>query len=214
MSKFVLTAQLQLQGPKNVRQVVSQIQSQLKGVSVDLDVKGGSQAQRQIKKIADESNRAATAAGSMGKALGVSIRRFTGLAIATRAVSLFTNSLGAAVKESIAFERELVKISQVTGKSITQLKDLTNTITALSTGLGVSSTSLLSTSRILSQAGLSAKETETALRALAKTELAPTFDDIGRTAEGAVAIFNQFRQGAGALEGQLGSLNAVAGKFS
>ena len=214
MSKFVLTAQLQLQGPKNVRQVVSQIQSQLKGVNVDLGVKGGQQAQRQIKKIADESNRAATAAGSMGKALGVSIRRFTGLAIATRAVSLFTNSLGAAVKESIAFERELIKISQVTGKSISQLKDLTNSITSLATGLGVSSTSLLSTSRILSQAGLSAKETETALRALAKTELAPTFDDIGRTAEGAVAIFNQFRLGAGALEGQLGSLNAVAGKFA
>lgn len=214
MAKFVLTAQLQLQAPSNVRQVVSQIQNQLKGINVDINVRGSNQAQRQIRQIADESNRATTAAGNMGRALGVSIRRFTGLAIATRAVSLFTNSLGAAVKESIAFERELVKISQVTGKTVSQLKDLTNTITSLATGLGVSSTSLLQTSRILSQAGLSARETEIALKALAKTALAPTFDDIGRTAEGAVAIFNQFRQGAGALEGQLGSLNAVAGKFA
>ena len=214
MAKFVLTAQLQLQGPSNVRQVVNQIQSQLKGVNVDVNLKGGPQAQRQLQQITNQSNKAATAASSMGKALGISIRRFTGLAIATRAVSLFTNSLGSAVKESIAFERELVKISQVTGKTVSQLKDLTNTITSLATGLGVSSTSLLQTSRILSQAGLSARETEIALKALAKTELAPTFDNIGATAEGAVAIFNQFRQGAGALEGQLGSLNAVAGKFA
>jgi len=214
VARFVLTAQLQLQGPSNVRQVVNEIQRQLRGVSVDVTLKGGPQAQRQLREITDQSNKAATAASSMGKALGISIRRFTGLAIATRAVSLFTNTLGAAVKESIAFERELIKISQVTGKTVSQLKDLTNTITSLATGLGVSSTSLLQTSRILSQAGLSARETEIALKALAKTELAPTFDNIGNTAEGAVAIFNQFRQGAEALEGQLGSLNAVAGKFA
>ncbi len=214
MAKFVLTAQLQLQGPSNVKQVVNNIQSQLKGVDVNVGVKGSPQAQKQLQKISKEANKAATAAGRMGKALGVSIRRFTGLAIATRAVSLFTNSLGAAVKEGIAFERELIKISQVTGKTIGQLKDLTNTITSLSTGLGVSSSSLLKTSRILSQAGFNARETEIALRTLAKTELAPTFEDITRTTEGAVAIFNQFGKGAAALEGQLGSLNAVAGKFA
>ena len=215
MSKFVLTAQLQLQGPTNVRQVVNQIQSQLgKGVNANINLQGGPQAQRQIQQITQQANKATTAASNMGKALGVSIRRFTGLAIATRAVSLFTNTLGAAVREGIAFERELIKISQVTGKTISQLKDLTNTITSLATGLGVSSTSLLQTSRILSQAGLSARETEVALKALAKTELAPTFDNISRTAEGAVAIFNQFGKGAAALEGQLGSLNAVAGKFA
>jgi TP901 family phage tail tape measure protein len=215
VSKFVLTAQLQLQAPTNVRQVVNQIQSQLgKGVNANVNLQGGPQAQRQLQQITKDANKATTAASNMGKALGVSIRRFTGLAIATRAVSLFTNTLGAAVREGIAFERELIKISQVTGKSISQLKDLTNTIKDLSTGLGVSSTSLLQTSRVLSQAGFSARETEVALKALAKTTLAPTFDDIGRTAEGAVAIFNQFGKGAGALEGQLGSLNAVAGKFA
>ena len=214
MSKIVLTAQLQLQAPNNVRQVVNQIQNQLNNVNVGVNVQGSAQAQRQLQQITAQTNKATGAAASMGKALGVSIRRFTGLAIATRAVSLLTNSLGAAVRESIAFERELIKISQVTGKTITQLKNLTNTITALSTGLGVSSTSLLKTSRILSQAGLDARQTEVALTALAKTELAPTFDDITQTAEGAVAIFNQFRQGAAALESQLGSLNAVAGKFA
>ena len=146
--------------------------------------------------------------------LKANINRFTGLAIATRAVSLFTNTLGSAIREAIDFERELVKVSQVTGKSMESLQGLTNTITRLSTSLGVSSTSLLSVSRILAQTGLSARDTQTALATLAKTELAPTFDNITQTAEGAVAILNQFGQGAAALEEQLGSLNAVAGQFA
>ena len=215
MSKFVLTAQLQLQAPNNVRQVVNQIQNQLRGgINVDINAQGSAQAQRQIKNVTDETNKATNAATRMGKAFGLSIKRFAGLAIATRAVSLFTNTLGGAIKDAIAFERELIKISQVTGKTISQLKDLTNTITRLSTGLGVSSTELLKTSRILSQAGFSARDAEIALDALAKTDLAPTFENIIDTTEGAVAIFNQFKQGAAALEAQLSSINAVAGKFA
>ena len=43
----------------------------IKGVDVDVAIKNGPQAQRQFKQIADQSNRAAQAAGSMGKALGI-----------------------------------------------------------------------------------------------------------------------------------------------
>ena len=215
MSKFVLTAQLQLRAPNNVRQVVNQIQNQLgSGVNVNVNTQGSAQAQRQIQRVAAETDKATSAATRMGKAFGLSIKRFAGLAIATRAVSLFTNTLGDAVRESIAFERELIKISQVTGKTVSDLQDLTNTITKLATSFGVSSNSLLKTSRILSQAGFSAREAEIALSALAKTELAPTFENIIDTTEGAVAIFNQFKKGAEALEGQLGAINAVAGKFA
>lgn len=214
MAKFVLTAQLQLQAPKNVGRVVNQIQQQLKGVTVDVEAKGTANAQRQIEKVRKETDKAAKSADRMGKAFAVSIRRFTALAIATRAVSLFSNSLGGAVKEAISFERELVKISQVTGKTMGDLRDLTDTITGLSRRFGVASSSLLNVSRILSQAGFDAKQTEIALSTLARTELAPTFDNITQTAEGAVAIFNQFRKGAEALETQLGAINAVAGKFA
>ena len=214
MAKFVLTAQLQLQAPKNVGRVVNQIQQQLKGVTVDVEAKGTANAQRQIEKVRKETDKAAKSADRMGKAFAVSIRRFTALAIATRAVSLFSNSLGGAVKEAISFERELVKISQVTGKTMGDLRDLTDTITNLSRRFGVASSSLLNVSRILSQAGFDAKQTEIALSTLARTELAPTFDNITQTAEGAVAIFNQFRKGAAALETQLGAINAVAGKFA
>jgi hypothetical protein len=214
MSKFVLTAQVQLQAPKNARQVVNQIQQQLKGVNVNVNVQGGSQTQKQIQNITKATNQASKAASGLGKTLQTSIRRYAGLAIATRAVTLFTSTLSGAIKEAIDFERELIKVVQVTGRTVTELRGLTSEITRLSTAFGASSTSLINVSRILSQAGLSARETKIALDSLARTTLAPTFDDIAQTAEGAIAIFNQFKQGAAALEAQLGAINAVAGQFA
>lgn len=214
MSKFVLTAQLQLQAPTNTAQVVRQIQSQLQGVKVDLQLRNAQKAETEIRGLSDSLEKADKSASKLGGTLRASIRRFTALAIATRAVSLFTNTIGKAIESAIDFERELLKVSQVTGNTMTDLRGLTNEINRLSTSLGVSSQSILSVGRILSQAGLDARETQVALSALAKTELAPTFDDITQTAEGAVAIFNQFKQGANSLESQLGSLNAVAGQFA
>ena len=129
MSRFVLTAQLQLQAPNNVRQVVQQIQQQLQGVTVNVQVQNAAQAQRQIQQVTQATNQATTAAERMGKAFALSVRRFAAFSIATRAVSLFTSTLGDAVQNAIDFERQLIKVSQVTGKSIGQLRGLTKQIT-------------------------------------------------------------------------------------
>ena len=101
MSKFVLTAQLRLQAPRNTQQVVNQIQSQLAGVSVPVNVQGASKAQSQIKGVAQAANQATSAAQNMSKAFGLSLKRFAAFTIASRAVSLLTNSLGGAVNEAI-----------------------------------------------------------------------------------------------------------------
>lgn len=214
MSKFVLTAQLKLQAPRNTRQVVQDIRRQLKGVQVPVEIKTADKARKQIKSVTDETKKATSAANALGRSFGLAIKRFAAFTVASRAVSLFTNSLANAVDEAISFERELIKIEQVTGASQRALKDLTNTINQLSIGLGTSSKDLLGVARILSQAGVQAQDLDTALGALAKTTLAATFDDISQTAEGAVAILRQFDQGVGKLEAQLGSINAVAGQFA
>ena len=57
-------------------------------------------------------------------------------------------------------------------------------------------------------------ETKRALDALAKSALAPTFNDIRNTTEGVIAVMSQFGIGARNIEKVLGSLNAVAGKFA
>jgi TP901 family phage tail tape measure protein len=214
MSRFVLTAQLQLQAPNNVAQVVRQIQSQLNNVTVNLNIPNAVQAQRQLQQITTQTQAASSAADRMGRAFALSVRRFAAFSVATRAVTLFTATLSKAIQTAIDFEREIVKISQVTGQSVAELRSLTSVVTELSTSLGVSSTSLIGVGRILSQAGFQADDLTAALKTLAKTELAPTFENINQTAEGAIAIFNQFGLGAEALEEQLGAVNAVAGKFA
>ena len=214
MSKFVLTAQLQLQAPRNANQVLNQVKSQLSGVQVPISVKGTAQATKQVNNLTAATQKANSAAQSMGKSFGLAIKRFAAFTVASRAVSLVTNTLAGAVDEAIDFQREMVKISQVTGKTVKELKGLQQTITNLSVTLGTSSKDLLAVTRILSQAGIRANELEVALASLAKTTLAPTFEDIEKTAEGAVAIISQFGQGVGALERQLGAINAVAGQFA
>jgi hypothetical protein len=214
MAKFVLTAQLQLQAPTNTGRVLTQIKNQLSGVKIPIDVKGAAKAQKQIKKVADEAKRADSAAQSMGRSFGLAVKRFAAFTVASRAVSLVTNSLANAVEEAISFQREMIKIAQVTGKTVQELQGLQKTITDLAIGLGTSSKDLLTVTRILSQAGIKANDLNVALTALAKTTLAPTFTDIEQTAEGAVAILRQFGQGVGALERQLGAINAVAGQFA
>jgi hypothetical protein len=214
MSKFVLTAQLQLQAPSNVGQVVKKIQGQLKNVNVKIEAQGAAKSTRQIQQLTKAVKQADSAAFRLGKTFTSSLKRFAAFSIATRFVSLFTQGLGGAIDEAIKFERELIKVAQVTGRTIKQLGELTDEIKKLSISLGVSSTELLNVSRALSQAGFSASETKIALDALAKSSLAPTFEDMAKTAEGAIAIFNQFGKGALALEAQLGAINAVAGKFA
>jgi TP901 family phage tail tape measure protein len=214
MSRFVLTAQLQLQAPNNVAQVVRQIQNQLNNVTVNVQVQNSQRAQRQLQQVTQQTNQAASAAERMGRAFAVSVRRFAAFSVATRAVGLFTSTLSDAVQTAIDFERQLIKVSQVTGESLGKLSRLTSTITDLSTSLGVTSKDLLDVSTTLLQAGLSSKDTEVALKSLAKAALAPNFDSISETAEGAIAILAQFGLGVKALEGQLGSINAVAGAFA
>ncbi len=125
-------------------------------------------------------------------------------------VNAVTSGFGAFIK----FDKELVKLQQVTGKSAVGLQSLENEITRLSTTLGVSSEGLLEVASTLAQAGLSAEETRIALEALAKTDLAPSFDNLADTTEGAIAAFRQFGLQASDLEAALGSINAVSAAFA
>lgn len=217
MARFVLTAQLQLQAPNNTQQVIQQVRKQLSGVKsveIPVEVKGAVQAERAIQDVKDATIEATGAAEALGRSFGLAVKRFAAFTVASRAVSLFTNSLAKALEEAIDFQREVVRLSQVTGTSVKGLQGLQDTITNLSTGLGVVSRDLLDVTVILSQAGVRGKDLDVALQGLAKSTLAPTFDDIKETAEGAVAILSQFEEGAGRLEAQLGAINAVSAAFA
>lgn len=207
---------MQLQGPSasNINSVTNDLQRRLRNINVGVNVSGHRQAVNNIARLRREVESTSAAAEQMGLTFGASLKRFAAFSVATRAVGLFTSKLASAVDEAIAFQNEVVRLSQVAGTSTKNLTGLTKQITKLSTTLGISSRELLDVSTTLVQAGLSAKDTEVALRALAKTALAPSFGNIMDTTEGAIAVMAQFQEGAGALERQLGAINQVAAKFA
>lgn len=204
--------------PAELGRIVRNIESQFAGIDATVKVnvrsEGIASTIRQVKELRQATLEANSTAESLAKTFAISFKRFVTFSIATRAVGAFTSGLGGAFNEAVDFEKQMVRVSQVTGKTLPELRDLNKEITRLSVGLGVSSKTLLDVSLTLAQAGFTAKDTKTALEALAKTELAPTFTDIKKTTEGAIALFNQFGAGAEALAGQLGAINKVSADFA
>jgi len=123
-------------------------------------------------------------------------------------------ALTSSVKDAVSFQKEIVKISQVTGQSVKQLDGLRTTISNLSTSLGTSANELAETARVIAQTGKTAQETEIILRSLARSTLAPTFGSLRDTTEGLIAALGQFNLRASDSEAILGSLNKVSKNFA
>jgi TP901 family phage tail tape measure protein len=151
---------------------------------------------------------------NFGRQAGLAIRRFAAFSVVTGVVFGITNAFKNGVSAFIEYDQQLTRISQVTGDAKESLGKINSTISELSTSLGVSSKELAATSVTLAQAGLTARDTETALKALALSALAPSFDDMNQTVEGSIALMRQFGISSKELEGSLGSINAVAAKFA
>ncbi len=149
-----------------------------------------------------------------GRQSGLAFRRFSAITTVTGIVYGLTNAIRQGVASFIDFDLQMTRIAQVTGDAKNELGAVANTITNLSTTLGASSAELTKTTVTLAQAGLTAKDTATALRALALSALAPSFDDMNQTVEGSIALMRQFGIGANQLEMALGSVNAVSAKFA
>lgn len=272
---FNLTAQLNLRGPTNVRQIVAGIRRDLGTVSANVQLRldpsairnttGLNSALRNLNAtLATTTTNATSAARAMrsfatavnginmrnmpqqlnaaatsitrinnassrtasvvqdassemtefGKQAGLAVRRFAAFTGVTSVIFGLTNAISKGVDAFIEYDKQFVKLQQVTGESANGLKGLANMISSLSTGLGVASSDLTEVSSTLAQAGLSAKDTERALKALALSSLAPSFDSMNETVEGSIALMRQFGISASDLEKALGSVNAVAAKFA
>ena len=222
MSKYEITAQFNVQAkPGSAKRAIDQIKREIKSPKINLEVANGAKAAKDIKGVANATKNLAKEAkatesniASMSKMFGSALKNVLRYDIARRVFYGFAGAVEQGVKDAISFEREMVKIAQVSGQTMQQLKGLEKTVGGLATNLGVSSSSLIKVGLILKQTGLSVKDTQIAMQALAKTELAPTFDNIADTAETAVAAMRQFGLEASALEGLLGKINTVAANFA
>ncbi len=167
-----------------------------------------------VNQVGKATKTASAGVSQFGELLGVSAKKFAAFSLAAGSVAGFVFSIQNGFRDAVKFQHELVKLAQVGGDSAAVIKDITKEVTRLSTTLGVSSQGLIETAVTLRQAGLTATDTKKALEALAKTELAPTFDDIKKTTEGAIAIMAQFKVSSRDLEGALGSINTVSAKYA
>lgn len=149
-----------------------------------------------------------------GQQAGLATRRFAAFLIGTAAIFTFTGAVKNAVKEAIDFQSEMVKLSIVTGKSLTQISGISQEISRLSTNFGASSAELAKVSVTLAQAGLSAVETKSALETLAKTSVVGTFGKITDTTQAAIAALRQFNLPVSELDKILSKVNAVAAAFA
>lgn len=177
-------------------------------------VGGINSAAKAVSSINKPLSQATSQIEEFGKQSGLAIRRFAAFSSVTGVIYTLLGAFTSAYSEFIDFNKEMVRLSQVTGKSMGDLKGLSDEITRLSTGLGVSSSDLIKVSATLAQAGLTAEDTKVALEALAKSTLAPSFDNITATTEGAIAAIRQFGIQSGELESALGSINSVAAAFA
>ena len=149
-----------------------------------------------------------------GKAGALAAKRFAAFSLATAGFISLVTAIKRGFAAAVEFETEMRKVAQVLRVPIESTKKMADNISELAKGLGVSSEELAKTSRILSQTGMSARDTRIALNALAKTTLTATFEDLTKTGEAAIAMMRQFGINAGQLESKLGGINALAGKFA
>ena len=226
MERFNLVGEILLQ-VKNLPQVSQQVKTSLGTQIIDAKVSPKANAQLQkmeqnVNKTGVALNKASNEAKNFGDSIFLATRRQAAFIAGTIAFFKVAQAIKMGIGEAISFQHEMVRIGQVTGRTVGGLRQLQNQISTLSTTLGVSSTELVNVARILSQTGKTAGEVQKMIGIIAKTDLAPTFKDMATTTEGAIALMGQFgnaadetsRVGLTNLEDKLGAINAVSKKFA
>lgn len=161
--------------------------------------KGIEQAQKrstnEAGKLTKELQNHVLSAGKFGEAIALSFKRFAAFLGPSAVLLGITFAIRNAIKESLEFEKILTRISQVAGKPRTDFNPLGQQFVDLSRSTGVSSLEVGKGILTLAQAGFNRPEELSATaEKLIKVPLAPTFDDIGTTLDGLLAIFGQFNK--------------------
>lgn len=242
MADFKFTALVNLQLASGaIKGLVDNVRSALRGASAEVGVKVSSDSVSGLRRLNTEITSVSSAARAMGAATSASTTGLTKMRteargaadsfsileksmvgtiarIATFGTSLtvlhrFATLLGDSVRHALQFERSLIRVAQVQSNSIASVRGISNEVTRLSTAYGVSANHLLESARSLRQAGLSFKDVETSLQAIAKADLSGNFSTMERTVSGSISVMRQFGIEAKDLEKSLSSINEVAGRF-
>lgn len=166
-----------------------------------------------LKNTSTEAAKAGSIMQSFGVQAGLAIRRYGAFVIAARGFYGLVGALETSIGKAIEFDREMIKLGQVTGQSTASLQGFKDEISNLSTNLGVSSEELVKVAVKLTSAGLSATETQNTLKTLAQLSLSPAVKNIESVADSLLALRAQFNLTDADSQKALNSINAIALKF-
>lgn len=149
-----------------------------------------------------------------GTRSAIALKRFLAFGIGTSVIIGFGAAFKTAIQGATEFEKEIAKVAQVTQISLKGISDIRNEITALSSGLGVSSQELAVSAATLAQTGVGLDKVRQSLKAIALARLSPSFGSDKETVEGLIAVFSQFGPAAGDAFGILSKINSVSKAYA
>jgi TP901 family phage tail tape measure protein len=240
---FILVAELQYQSnTASLRNIYSQLNQAGRGLDVQVNPRISPQALAGIDRLssglrgvrvglgqADVAARGTTASmramaqvtvdasgflENLGTQAGLAAKRFVAFTVAAGTMTRFAHALRETVAEAVDFELQMNKIAQISSEAGREVQGVQRNITSLATSLGVPSRELAQVAEQLKQTGLSIREVNEALPALARASLAPSFGSMTKTAQGATAAMRQFGIATSEFEATLSSMNAVAAGFA
>lgn len=195
----------------NISSVIRQLQSQVGGVSLNINT---ANAQKNIASVNNQLRRGADFVDNFALAIGNSARKFSAYAAGTLLITKLINIFRATTSELIRFDKEVVKLAQITETAVSNMAGLKKELLELSVRTGISASKLAEMTGVLAQAGIKGKELTTVIETLAKTDLAATFDNITETAEGLIAVKSQFKLFGSEITEAFDQINQVAKEFA
>ena len=145
-----------------------------------------------LKQTSTQVQQATDNMADFGKESARAIRRFGAFTIATGTVFGFIRAVQSATKEALIFERELVKLEQITGRGGKALDGVRKSVDDLSRSLGIDANELLKVGKTFAQTGQTLDQVKRSMEAVARASLAPTFGTMASTTEGLIAAMAQF----------------------
>jgi TP901 family phage tail tape measure protein len=176
--------------------------------------KGANETKEAVKNLNREIRVTTTSAQDFADKAGLALRRFSAFTIAAGVTYGAARLVIGGLKQAAQFERDLIRVQQVTNASATSINDLRQEIARLGSDLAAPAQDLVNVAKTLSQAGLTINEVKTILEGLARTRLAATFGTTEQTAQGVIAIMGQFKIRASEVQDALALTNATAAKFA
>jgi TP901 family phage tail tape measure protein len=210
------TLQTKLQSPTaaNTRKVNADIRRSFSGFGIKFNNKDLKKATSEINKVGKAADDAGKKVKNFGDKIGSQGTSYLSYALVSGAIIRLTSAFASATNEAIKFEKELIKISQVTRKSTTDIIKNARVITDISREYGLATNKVAELTRLLAQTGLSFRQAADGARTLAKTELLASFDNLSDTTEGLIALMNSFNLSTIDAAKGLEAINAVSKRFA